>query len=291
MDQNGDTTTKQTFTPVWAIIEKIHELRWTLHLAVVVLFADLVLVWRSGRGIIHWSASADQLMANAGLLITGVLAFGVLMSFVMPMFGWIVRCLLSELIWRLKENDIDNPHDRGQVRPYELRDHALKKGDKLLLDIYEAHEQKKRAVSLEKLAYGQMLFAVLVLAFLDFYLADWFGIQGTTVLQALAALLGISAPLVLFSGVLLAGSGLWWAWFPEDGPDGIYYPPLCEEIKEQREKQRKLYEEIEEQQKKIDSIIGDDEREIKNVRLKNTLKCHLLPYLFRLGRRSIPSFP
>ena len=81
MDQNGDTTTKHTLTSVLAIIEKIHELRWTLHLAMVVLFADLVLVWGSGRGIIHWSASADQLLANAGLLITGVFAFGVLMSF------------------------------------------------------------------------------------------------------------------------------------------------------------------------------------------------------------------
>ena len=97
MDQNRDTATKQTFTSVWAIVEKIHELRWTLHLAMVVLFADLILVWRSGQGIIHWSASADQLLANAGLLITGVLAFGVLMSLVMPLLGLVVRWLLWEL--------------------------------------------------------------------------------------------------------------------------------------------------------------------------------------------------
>ena len=85
--------------------------------------------------------------------------------------------------------------------------------------------------------------SVLVLAFLDFYLADWLGIQGTTVLRALEALLGKRA---LFICVLLAGVvtgvALWLAWFTED-PDWIDYPPLYKEIKEQREEQQKLFEE------------------------------------------------
>lgn len=235
MDQNGDTPLRQTFASGWDIIEKIHQLRWTLHLAMVVLFADLVLVWRDGRGIIHWSTSADQLLAHAGLLITGVLAFGVLMSLVMPLFGWVVRWLLFELIWRITENNIDNPHDRGQVTPVELHAYAWRKKDKLLLDIYEAHQQKKWARISEKLANGQMVFSVLVLAALDFYLADWFGIQGITVLQALA-LLGKLGQYALFIGVLLAGAALWWAWFTEDGPDGIDCPPVYEEIEERQKK-------------------------------------------------------
>ena len=80
----------------------------------------------------------------------------------MPLFGWVVRWLLSELIWQIKrrigEINIDNPHDHGQLWSIELHDYALKKGDKGLLDIFEAHQQKKWAQSSDKLAFGQMGF-------------------------------------------------------------------------------------------------------------------------------------
>lgn len=239
MDQNGDTPRQQTFTSVWAIIEKMHELRWTLHLAMAVLFADLVLVWRGERGIIHWSTSADQLLANAGLLITGVLAFGALMSFVMPLAFWIFQqigsILYPYLSWMQTERDYEPSY--GNVFPTKLRDHALEKGDKLLLDIYEAHEQKQIARFLDELAAGKMMFSFLMLAFLDYYLLDWIGIQGTTVLQALAFLLG--EPALTIGSLLVFAAVIRLAWFTEYSSGWIYYPPL---YKEQCEEQRKLYE-------------------------------------------------
>jgi hypothetical protein len=50
----------------------------------------------------------------------------------------------------------------GYVRPTELLDHALRKGDKLLLHIYEAHEQKQIARISDNLTAGKMLFSVAV---------------------------------------------------------------------------------------------------------------------------------
>ena len=251
MDQNENTPTKQSLTSVLAIIEKVHELRWTLHLAMMVLFADLVLVWRGERGIIHWSTSADQLLAHAGLLITGVLAFGILMSFVMPLafwlfqqLGWILNPYLS---WMQTERDYQ-PSD-GNVRPTDILDYALRKGDKLLLDIYEAHERKQIARFSDELAVCQMMFSFLMLALLDYYLPGWIGIQGTTVLQALA-LLGKFGENVLIIGFLLAFAAVVnFAWLTEYSQGWIYYPPLYKEIEEQRRKERKLYEEMEVQSK------------------------------------------
>jgi hypothetical protein len=54
-----------------------------------------VLVWRGERGIIHWSVSPRSVAGQAGLLITGVLAFGVSMSFVMPLAFWLFNSLVE----------------------------------------------------------------------------------------------------------------------------------------------------------------------------------------------------
>src|SRR5687768_11172937 len=98
MEQAKDGTTKPSFSSGLTIIEKAQEIRWTLRLGVAVMFADLLLVWKTGSGITDWSASADQLLANSGSLIAGLLAFSVLISIILPIVGEIFRRLVWELI-------------------------------------------------------------------------------------------------------------------------------------------------------------------------------------------------
>ena len=58
MDSNANQP-KPTLSSGLSLIEKAQELRWTLQLATAVLFADLVLVWRTGKGLAHWSIQSD----------------------------------------------------------------------------------------------------------------------------------------------------------------------------------------------------------------------------------------
>ena len=242
MDQNKDSQPKPALPSGWALIEKAQELHWTLQLAVAVLFADMVLVWHTGHGIAQWSTSIDRLLADSGVLVTGILAFGVLMSIVMPLAGtlcrWVVWLLQFEIPWpNWMRRQRDYRRQPGMVWAIELLDHALEKGDKLLLDMHSAHEQKRSAEEAAKLVTGQAIFSVLVLGAIN-YFAPALGINGTTLIQTLAELLGQSAGIVLAAGLWLAILLLKEAWFSDKDLDWIYYPPLYEEIEEKNRRKR-----------------------------------------------------
>ncbi len=240
MEHTKEESQKPSLASGLAIIEKAQELRWTLQLAVAVLFADLVLVWCTGAGIIQWSPSATDLLSNVGALVTGVLAFGVLMSIVAPIVGETVRQLVCGLVlnipwpdWMRSTQDYRRPV--GKVFPSELLDHALRKGDKFLLDLYKAHQEEDASRASADVSTGQIAFKVLVLAVAD-YCPDFLGIHGTTVLQTLVGRLGKPGEALLLFGLLLGLTVLKWAWLPVEGPGWIHYPPLYDEIESERKR-------------------------------------------------------
>lgn len=239
MEPESDVTQKPSIPSGMGVIEKVQELRWTLQFTAAVMFADLVLVWRTKHGISQWSASADQLLANSGFLVTSVLAFAVLMSIVMPLAGELFRQMVWELMiniprpnWTVNERDYRRPV--GKVRPEELHEHALRKGDKFLLDIYTAHRQRKSAQEAAEIAVAQIAFALLVLGCVN-YFAGELGFQGATLLQSLVDLLGWVGELIVMLGLILVIVVLKSVWFSINTADWIYYPPLYEEIDAERE--------------------------------------------------------
>lgn len=227
-----------------SLIEKAQELRWTLQLATAVLFADLVLVWRTGKGVAHWSIQADLLLSNSGFLLVSILGFGILMSIVVPLaaelfrrMGWQLLISIPWPNWMQTERDYRRPV--GGVRPSELRDYAYKKDDRTLLDIVTAHQEKEQKTIAENLSAGQMVFGVLALGLAD-YFPGILGIHAATLLREIPATFNSVGELAMAVAFLMALVAIKATWFSMDALDWIDYPPLYEEIERARREQREI---------------------------------------------------
>jgi len=221
-----------------SLIEKAQELRWTLQLATAVLFADLVLAWRTGKGVAHWSVQTDQLFANSGLLLVSVLGFGILMSIVMPLVAELFRQLGWQLLiaipWpRWMQNERDDRRPAGGVLPSELRNHAYKKNDRALLDIVTAHQEREKKSIAKNLAAGQMAFSVLTLGVFD-YFPRLLNIQAVTLLNEIPVIFGRTAELALVAALMLALAAIKVSWFSVEALKWIDYPPLYDELEKVR---------------------------------------------------------
>lgn len=219
---------------VFTLIEKAQEVRWTLQIAAVVLFSDLMLVWQTGSGITHWSMRTDQLLANSGFLITAVLSFCVLMSIVFPLTVYVCHQLLINMAyglpwprWMYREQDCSRPRD--MVTANELRDHAVETGNDAFLERCDAHWQKWFADRSERWAMGRIVFSALVLALIN-YCARVCGIEGVTVLQQFVLTFGPRGEVGLAVGGILGCFWLKMLWFPVLNDQWINYPPLYEKI-------------------------------------------------------------
>lgn len=225
-----------------ALIEKAQELRWTLQLAAAVLFADLVLAWRTGKGIAHWSAETDVLLANSGFLLVSALGFGVLMSIVMPLVaeffrqvGWWLLIEMPLPDWMRVQQDYRRPV--GAVLPGELRAYACRNNDRALLEMVSAHEEKRRKSIAEQLTAGQITFAVLVLGIVDFF-PRLLGFEASTLLIEVPATFGPVGTHALVLAFVLGLLGLRLAWYTASPPSWIDYPPLYEELEKKRRERR-----------------------------------------------------
>lgn len=230
---------KPSLPPGLSLIEKAQELRWTLQLATAVLFADLVLVWRTGNGVAHWSIQADLLLANSGFVLVAVLAFGILMSVVMPLAAELFRQLGWQLLigipwpsW-MQQTERDYRRPAGCVLPGELRDYAYKKDDHALLDIVTAHQERERKTIAENISAGQMVFAVLALGLTD-YFPGLFGIHSATLLREIPATFNSVGELAMAVAFLMALVAIKATWFSKDALNWIDYPPLYDEIERAR---------------------------------------------------------
>lgn len=230
MEQTGSDVAKPALGSGVGLLERVQERRWTLKLAAAVLYGDLVLVWRTGQGIIDWSASTDQLLANSGFLVVSVTVFGLLMSIGMPALAGIVKTLAMDVAshlpsWTDAEKRFRQP--MGCVRPWEVRKHALETSDKLLLDLHAAHESKHTENDRAMAATGQVAFSLLLLGILDTF-PFLLGLQGNTLLQSISSSFGSTGDVGLLVGLLFTLGTLKWAWLSDHEPGWIYHPPLYE---------------------------------------------------------------
>lgn len=240
MDPTGNPQ-KISLSAGLSLIEKAQELRWTIELATAVLFADLVLAWRTGQGIVHWSIQADQLLANTGFVLVSVLAYGVLKSAVVPLAAEFFRNLLWLLLvsfpWpQWLRTKRDNSRPVGGVLPSELQDYAYKKNDPALLAIYSAHQKKKTAEVANELSAGQSVFGVLTLGFAN-YFPSWLGVNGITLLREFSTTFTSVSESALWIALCFGLVAIKMTWFSPSELDWIHYPPLYEEIQRRRRQQ------------------------------------------------------
>lgn len=224
-------------TPVAAglgIIEKVSELQWTLQLGQAVLFSDLALMWRTGRGIVEWSASTDQLLQNAGVLMAALLGFAFLSSVVFPLWAEAWRWLALEVAtvvprpeWLTPSRDVTRP--RGSVRPWELHDQALNEGNAFVFAIWTEYERKRQKAQEARSRIGDAVAAVFGLATMD-WAAHAIGLTGTSLLAAFESSFGSLGTLTLMFAVAVGLLALKWAWLSVWDSEWVYYPPLHEQI-------------------------------------------------------------
>lgn len=237
MNSEKDGSTHSTGSTGLALVEKISDIPWVMQLAQIVFFVDLALLWKTGHGISESSITVDQLLRHSGLLVAGLLILGVMVSVVLPIFGEVARFLVGLLpIPKWLQTDRDYRRPNGCVFPHELLDLALKGNSSFLLDLYQEHEEKKEAERLAQFKSGRLIFSALILALLDFEVAQHG--MGASFLGEIYSVLGNYGGITLLMLVLWAIFGLKWAWFSGFDSGWIYYPPLCDEIeKEQRMRQ------------------------------------------------------
>lgn len=240
MDSNSNQP-KPSLQSSLSLIEKAQELRWTLQLATAVLFADLLLAWRTGTGILHWSIQTDHLLANSGFLLVSVLGYGVLMSVVIPLIGESVRRLVWDLLiaipWpRWMQNERDYRRPVGGVLPSELKKYAYQKDDRALLDIVASHQELERKSIVESLAAGQIVFSVLLVGFLN-YFPGLLGIQAPTLLNEMKATFGHAGEFAIAGALICGFLAMKVMWFSVEPMRWIDYPPLYEELEKARKEQ------------------------------------------------------
>lgn len=237
METDKTSTTIQTALTGFTIFEKVSELRWVLQFAIFLLFADLAMLGKTGRGIIEWSASTEQLLSNAGTLAVSLLMFGLFVSIILPVLIELVRRLTITLVIygtpQFLRRERVYTREVGYVRPYELHERALKENSSFLLGIYREHREENEKSRVARLETGGLIFTVLLLAISDF-MPHALGMHGMSLIQETGVKLGEQGGVILFYAALASFASLMWTWFTGWGEGWIYYPPLYEEIMDKK---------------------------------------------------------
>ncbi len=215
-----------------------------MQLAIAVLFADLVLAWRTGKGLSHWSIQADILLANSGFLLIFILCFGLLMSVVMPLaaelcrqIGWYLLINVPFPDWMRAERDYRRP--AGGVLVGELKEYAYRTEDRELLAMAHAHQEKIRRNISENIASGQLMFSVLTLGLVNYFPAI-VNIRAHTLLQEFVATFDYFGEMTLAFAFLMSIVAIKESWFSMRTFNWIDYPPLHEQIERAHREQRSI---------------------------------------------------
>lgn len=225
-------------------LESAWDAHWALRLICLVLFLDMAMMLRTGRGLWQWSAGDKALLSDVGWVAVLIVAFSFAVAIVIPVvlialrqISAIVLSWLPDFLTTSAEPAYQRPLGYAPTRDF--RNLALREKDDFLFRMYEAHEQKKQAERLARERAGELTAAALLAALADWLLVQW--ISGSVsligaIVEALAGWASIVAAITL----LCAGVILKWAWFSDTPPDVIYYPPLDQELRDKERKARGL---------------------------------------------------
>ncbi|MGO1913939.1 MAG: hypothetical protein ACTIKU_06625 [Halomonas sp.] len=135
------------------LLEQAWASQWALRLACAVLFLDMAMMLRVGRGLWQWSAGDMELLRDVGWLSLVVVAFSLSVAIVLPVVLFVLRPLaiyiwyglVSLLPWLFRPDVRLYQRGIGYVPAQALRDAALREKDPFLFRLYEEYEQTKEA--------------------------------------------------------------------------------------------------------------------------------------------------
>jgi hypothetical protein len=214
------------------LVEKANEPRWALQLLIAALYADLVLLWQAGHGLLQWSARTDELLQNLGLVAVGVVGFALLAGIVLPLWADVCRRVVVWLAIQVPGfrwlQEARRDRLPGSISPYTLKTEAIARESTFMWSRWKEHDEATKKQHADQLRLGVLVVGVLTLGSVD-WAAQWIFPGGVSLLAAAERAL----PSPAFSSTLLAAATLSslavlrWAWFSGWNTDWLHYPPLA----------------------------------------------------------------
>lgn len=239
----------------FGVLDKLYECRWTFRLAQAVFFADLALLY-TDNSLLRWSARTNELVSNAGILAVSLLAFSLLVSLLLPLFGiflthWVKiggEYIRNKIKWREMVGtapgvllsglsslaSYDDKPNKNHVRASEVRRSAITENNSFMFKIYS--DTMKREADLD---YGALLlFCTGVLLIADWVAPVLFKANGSSIMGELVrivcesdyTIIQVVGGLFLITLVVISVHILK-RWLRDDDVM-IYYPPLYSKLKE-----------------------------------------------------------
>lgn len=223
-----------------ALIDRAWDTLWALRVYCVVVFVDLALLVRTGRGLLNWPGSGDSAWQLTGYAMASAAVFGIVMSIGFPLLGSALTWLLNLIPWeRWTHYPATSKHRRlGQVRAHELKEAALRDENTFALARYEEEVCRREESRRWDLQLGNLVFAALLLSIAD-GLHPISGNPSGSLVKAIFDFLGENGAIVASFVVVIASLAiLKAAWFPERRTVWIDYPHLHERLnQEERERE------------------------------------------------------
>lgn len=224
------------------VLDRAWDAHWALRLACLILFLDMAMMLRVGRGLCQWSAGDGSLLNDIGGIALTLVAFSTGVAIVIPVVVYALRDLFTAIwmqwpVWFAASDDRPYQRPLGYVPATAFHKLALRERDSFLLRIYEAHEHGKSMARKLRVRSAELTAAALLTALADWILARHVP-GGVGLIGALVDALSSWSSIVVPGVVLCAGLILKWAWFSEVPPDLIYYPPLDDELRRKEREER-----------------------------------------------------
>ncbi|PBK03614.1 hypothetical protein CNQ84_13625 [Pseudomonas abyssi] len=227
------------------LLERAWSAHWALRLLCVILFLDIAMMLRTGRGLWEWSPADMALFQDVGFVAILVAAFSLTVAIVIPVVLVLLRYVGAIAMYGLScifpfLASTDQPYNRslGYVPAQTLRNQALREGDDFLFRLYREHEQARAAGQASREQTGKLTAAATLVVLLDWGVAQWLQNKASLV-HSTYEVLGSWASSITLALLICVGFIIKWAWFTSAPPDVIYHPSMDYELRED-ERQKRL---------------------------------------------------
>lgn len=231
-ETDSNANGKPNPSSAFAFIDRAWDSAWALRLYCLIVFIDLALLSRTGKGLLDLHVIGDSLWQLVGYGLASLAVFGVCMSIVFPTISWVLAALLQFVPWE-KLTDFDSTRgsgapQKGDVMLRDLREFAMREKDEFALARYEEQIKIREEIFLWDQQLGRLVFSALVLSIIDgFQLLP--GTFGTSLLKSLFDSLGDPwAGMIVVPAAFASLNLLWAAWFNVANSPWVYYPLLAD---------------------------------------------------------------